>query len=103
LGYQHTSDFSFGEIETNIQSRLSASYWLDVDYIPNERAPSYTRSDLDITYRPPVGTWSISGYVHNLENSAVYTGAVEQPFVAGLIEAQILPPRTYGVRFQAHF
>jgi iron complex outermembrane receptor protein len=103
LGYQHIADFSFGRIESNIQSRLSDSYWLDVDYVPNERAPSYTRTDLDVTYKPPVGTWSVSAYVHNLENSAVYTGGVEQPFVGGLVDAQILPPRTYGVRFQAHF
>jgi iron complex outermembrane receptor protein len=103
LGFEHDADLGFGTLQANIRTHLSSSYWLDVDYVPNERASGYTRTDFDLTYRPASGRWSLAAYVHNLENSAVYTGGVEQPFVSGLTVATILPPRTFGGRFTVGF
>jgi iron complex outermembrane receptor protein len=103
LGLQHDTDLGFGTLQANIRTHLSSSYWLDVDYVPNEKASGYTRTDLDLTYRPVSGNWTLGAYVHNLENSAVYTGGVEQPFVSGLTFATILPPRTFGGRFTVGF
>jgi iron complex outermembrane receptor protein len=104
VSYEH--DFDLGEsgmVEAKIRSHLSSSYWLDVDYVASEKVSGYTRSDFDLTYRPAVGKWSLSFYVHNLENRAVYSGGVEQPFVSGVTLATILPPRTFGGRFAISF
>jgi iron complex outermembrane receptor protein len=103
MGWEHDTDLGFGTLQANIRTHLSTSYWLDVDYVPNEKASGYTRTDFDLTYRPVSGKWSVGAYVHNLENSAVYTGGVEQPFAAGLTYATILPPRTFGGRFTIGF
>jgi iron complex outermembrane receptor protein len=103
LGFEHNADLGFGTLQANIRTQLSASYYLDVDYVPSEKAPGYTRTDFDLTYHPPAGNWTLGAYVHNLENSAVYTGGVEQPFVSNLTFANILPPRTYGARFTVGF
>jgi len=103
LGFEHDTDLGFGTLQANIRTQLSASYYLDVDYVPSEKAPGYTRTDFDLTYHPPTGNWTLGAYVHNLENSAVYTGGVEQPFVSNLTFANILPPRTYGARFTVGF
>jgi iron complex outermembrane receptor protein len=104
IGFEHDFDLgSVGTVQANIRTHLSTSYWLDVDYVPSEKASGYTRSDLDLTYRPVVGNWSLAAYVHNLENGAVYSGGVEQPFVSGLTVATILPPRTFGGRFAVKF
>jgi iron complex outermembrane receptor protein len=103
MGYEHDTDLGFGTLQANIRTHLSTSYWLDVDYVPNEKASGYTRTDFDLTYRPVSGKWSVGAYVHNLENNAVYTGGVEQPFASGLTYATILPPRTFGGRFTIGF
>jgi len=103
LGLEHDTDLGFGTLQANISTHLSSSYWLDVDYVPNEKASGYTRTDFDLTYRPASGKWTLGAYVHNLENSAVYNGGVEQPFVSGLTFATILPPRTFGGRFTIGF
>ncbi len=103
LGFEHDANLGFGTLQASIRTHLSTAYYLDVDYVPSEKAPGYTRSDLDLTYHPPSGKWSLGAYVHNLENSAVYAGGVEQPFVGGLTYAEILPPRTFGGRFTIGF
>jgi iron complex outermembrane receptor protein len=104
VGWTHI--FGFGEagsVEAAIQTHLSSSYWLNIDYISAEHASGYSRSDLDLTYRPQSAAWSLTGYVHNLENTAVYTGGSEHPFVSGLVLASIMPPRTFGGRFSINF
>jgi iron complex outermembrane receptor protein len=104
IGYEHVVDLPDGATLTaSVHTQLSSSYWLNVDYIPAEKAQGYSRSDLDLVYRPASGDWSLSGYIRNLENAAVYTGSVEQPFVPGLVFATVLPPRTFGGRFEINF
>jgi iron complex outermembrane receptor protein len=104
IGWMHRFDLDgSGSVEASINAHLSSGYWIAIDYIPSERASGYSRSDFDLTYRPQSGAWSLSGYVHNLENAAVYTGGSEHPFVSGLTLATIMPPRTFGARFTLDF
>lgn len=102
--FQHDFDMgTMGTLQANVRTHFSSSYWLDVDYVPTERVSGYTRSDIDFTYRPAAGKWSVSAYVRNIENGAVYSGGVEHPFVSGVTMATILPPRTFGGRFTINF
>jgi iron complex outermembrane receptor protein len=104
LGYQHVFALPSGDRMTAaVQSHMSTNYYLAEDYIAAEKAAGYTRTNLSLTYEPMHTQIKITGYVRNVENSAVYTGGIEQPFVPGLFFANIMPPRTYGVRFDVGF
>jgi iron complex outermembrane receptor protein len=104
LGYKHAFALgSAGRLTGAVQSHMSTSYYLAEDYIAAEKAAGYTRTDLSLTFEPPNNHVQVTGYVRNIENSAVYTGGTQQPFVPGLFLANIMPPRTYGVRFDVDF
>ena len=46
---------------------------------------------------------SVSAYVTNLQNKAIYTYAVESPAIPGISSNDIGAPRTYGVRIHYSF
>ncbi len=104
IGLQHVFNLPRGDrITAAVQSHMSTHYYLAEDYIAAEKAAGYTRTSLSVAYEPLNTRVKITGYVRNLENSAVYTGGTQQPFVPGLFLANIMPPRTYGVRVDVAF
>ena len=76
---------------------FATSRWLGTDFIPVERVNGYAKLDLFTTYKPLSDKWSVTGFVRNVNNAAVYTEASKNPF-SSLVYADIQPPRTYGVR-----
>ncbi len=104
MGLQHVFDLhADSTLTAAVSSRFSSAIWGAVDFIPNERLPSYTQTNLYLTYVPPAHRWSLTLYAKNLEDSAAYTNAFQAQFVAGLVAASILPPRTYGVQATVNF
>ena len=82
---------------------FASGRWLGFDYVPPERAGSYATFDASLTYTDPAASWSVAGYVRNIGNEAVYTGAGVHGFAPPLTYATIAPPRTYGVRLRYMF
>jgi iron complex outermembrane receptor protein len=102
--YEHTFTFSNGSA---LSARLSAQYtgarWLNFEYVATERVGSSEVYNFDLAYASPKGSWVVSGFVHNIDDEAVYTGGGEQGFAPPLVYATIGAPRTYGVRLQYSF
>jgi iron complex outermembrane receptor protein len=83
-------------------------FWSD-DYFVNEfnydagikgrpvgRMPSYTRTDLSLTWSAADDSYSLQAFVQNLENEAVLNRSVIGG--QGAIFQNFAPPRIYGVR-----
>jgi iron complex outermembrane receptor protein len=103
----YTHSFVFGNgatVDASGSVQFSSSRELGVTYTPGEHAKGYHVFDAQVVYRPESRKWSIAGYVRNINNALVYTGAYNQPAVLpSLIAANLAPPRTYGVRIAADF
>jgi iron complex outermembrane receptor protein len=63
--------------------------------LPIDRVPGYTKSDIQLQYIFPKKTFTVTGYVHNLEDHAIRNGAF--PYLGGYLSSYN-QPRTYGVR-----
>lgn len=87
----------------NASGNYQSSKYLSVDYLPQGRVGSTFTADLDLTYRASENRFSISAFLRNLTNEAVYTGGGQHQQIAKMFYANINPPRTYGVRAQVNF
>ncbi len=92
-GYAHTFEVGDGSVVASVRSRLSSAYAITnfgagVQY----RNPSYSRTDISLTYNAPDDRFYVQGYAQNLENS------IRLQRVDGFANASPTDPRTYGVR-----
>jgi iron complex outermembrane recepter protein len=102
-GYSQEFSLSGGrEIEANIDVAFASQRWLAADFIPIERANAYATLDGSLAYHAREG-WSVTGFVRNVTNSHVYSGAQEAPYSPGVAVASIGPPRMYGARLDYKF
>ena len=84
-----------GEFSASVRTRLSDSYYLAALGTLNQfRQPSYTKTDAFLTYNAPHKAWFIQGYIRNIENNAIVSGASSGTFAS----VTLADPRTYGVR-----
>ncbi|MGR4863117.1 TonB-dependent receptor [Caulobacter sp. LARHSG274] len=104
VGYQHTQDLgASGEIVFNIDTQFSSSYYFLSDFTSGSRADGYTRTAADVTWKAPGKAFSVTLYVKNIENQAVYTGGSISPVLPALVFPFISAPRTYGARVRYAF
>lgn len=104
VAYQHMFPFANGsDLAFRAEEHFSSAYWLADDFIPSERAPAWAFTNLFLTYTMSPVPLTLSAYVENLQNKAVYTYGVESPATPGIDGADIGPPRTYGVRIRYSF
>ncbi len=105
MGYQHQFVLGSG---ASITARGNLQ-WVDtqnLDYhnFALTQIPSYTRSDLTVTYASADGHWEAMAYVRNLEDNAVLSQAAPDPrattYAIGMTSGtgHYMPPRTYGVK-----
>ena len=97
LGYEHT--FSLGgdmSFLIGVRSRLESSRYVNIDYLPEQHQDSYTTSDAYVTLFGANERWSLTGFVSNIEDEAVISGAFSRP-VLQTVYASLRPPQTYGV------
>jgi len=96
--YQHIFSLgAYGKVTLGAMAKFSTSRWLGTDFIPAERASGYGVFDTNLSYAPTSGRWSVTAWVRNVADKAYYLGGQEQPFVGGLFQANISPPRTFGI------
>lgn len=99
--YEHRFDLANGATLTaHVNSHVSSGYWTSVERTTDSYQSSFTRTDAYLAYRPASGTWTVRAFVNNLEDTAVRTLGMQNPFDAVLMLA---PPRTYGVGFGVNF
>ena len=83
--------------------QFQSKRYLATDYLPISLADSYQSYNASLTYRAPSKHWSLTAYVRNISNEAVYTSAIARPFLTGVSSASINPPRTYGACLNVKF
>lgn len=99
LGYNHTFNLNGnGTLEFGGLIRFYSSTQIDINFARVDSVQAaYHESDLRLTYTSPMGGWTASAFVNNLEDKAVRSAAFSNTRL--LIE----PPRTYGVAVSAKF
>jgi len=97
VGYTHTFPLSSGAgIEASIRSKYDDGYWFvsagDGSLFPQ---PSYSRTNIRLTYRSADSTWYVMAFADNLEDEVQVTNIIFGPTRRA---ASLTAPLTYGVR-----
>lgn len=110
-GYSHTFALASGAaIEASGSVDFASSSYLSIDFLESAQQSTYAIGNVDLTYTPDSKRWSVTAYVHNVTDQAVYTQAFRSPFISaanpiigGLNLGSIRPPRTVGARIRYNF
>lgn len=107
-GISHTIPlYSGAKIILSVDSRYESARWTQLNYLPENYAPSYTRTDAQISFAAARERWSVTAFVQNIENKAVIAGTLTgrnyNSNVGGIVDAILQAPRTYGVRVGLKF
>lgn len=104
FGATYTIDLGgAGSLVANGTINYSSKYFLtDIGNLIDYIQPSFTKTDLSITYNAPNDRFYLGAFVLNLENSVVLTSAIYGNFgLDGTVTFQ--DPRRFGVRAGVKF
>lgn len=87
----------------DVSAQYASWRWLQIEFTPAERVPSYVVENASLTYTSGSGTWSVSVFGRNLGDRPVYTSGNANGFGPQLFSASIGPPRTYGASIHWSF
>jgi iron complex outermembrane receptor protein len=89
-----------GNVTFNGDVNFESRRYVLPDFLQSELVPGYANFSASLTYNAPDDHWFVSGFVRNITDARIYTGAAgqESPHLAGWTTAGIAPPRTYGAR-----
>lgn len=100
IGLDYVVPVGDGELVADAGIRGSSSYDLtDLATFAYFQQPSYTKTDLSLTYNAADDAFYVGVFVENLENDLILTSAAAGTFDA----ATFADPRTVGVRAGVHF
>jgi len=101
-GIEHTIPVGDYKIVLDVNTQYRSGRYTDIDYIAAEHVGPTTQTDAEISFSPQSSRWSLTAFVHNLENDRflVYSFLVPQ---STLIAGTYAPPRTYGARVGVRF
>ena len=116
FGYQHLFEMeSAGTILASVNGTFASSRYLAADfYVPEAKDGAYALLNADLTYTTSGDRFSITAFVRNIANKAVYQGGIADtlngfgdllgvPGTPTFYERTIGAPRTYGVRATLNF
>ena len=89
-----------GKLVGRVDSRYRSSAYASFQNFANTKLPSFTRTDVSLSYSPPGNHFSLTGFVRNVEDDAVYT-TLAAPSATVVANGNFEAPRTYGVQFSA--
>ncbi|MEG3089073.1 TonB-dependent receptor [Sphingomonas sp. PB4P5] len=102
VNYEHRFTIGNYGLTAGARTRLESSAWLNLDYLDYQRRDASMTSDAYITLSPTGESWSLTGFVNNIEDNAVFAGGLTRPIInASLLTLR--PPRTYGARVGFRF
>lgn len=91
ITYNHVFNLPSGNLTLGGEVFLTSDYYTHEIENSYTWQPGYMQAGLNADYTPSVGTWEISGYVHNLTDYAVKE--------SGLPVTTLGDPRTFGFNF----
>jgi iron complex outermembrane recepter protein len=114
LGYDYAFRFGNGDdLSPGVKMQASSGMYLSPDFITSGYNGGYAWFDTDLAYHHKAFT--ATAWVHNIGNTAVYTGGFRYPFSLSekapfplegdpsTFYADIRPPRTFGLTLKADF
>ena len=102
--FQHTQPLANGSDLTFIaDTRFSSGYYGAVDFTPQTVLDNYHVSNASLAWTSANGRYVVTGFVRNIENTAVYSTTQIAPNIHGRAVALTGPPRTYGMQFRVNF
>lgn len=112
-GYSHAFELGDGAtITAAADVNFSSSSYLSTDFLETTRQKAFAVGNADLTYTTGDGRLSVSAFIRNIWNEAVYTQVFRYPFVSpanplanpdGVILGTLRPPRTFGARMRVNF
>jgi iron complex outermembrane receptor protein len=95
LSYNHSFNLpNGGVLKAGVSVKLRSAFrlsWADEDY-PYNFQEGYHMEDFQAVYTSPEGSWSLSGYIKNIENYAE-----KRMYMSGMSPILTIgDPRTYG-------
>jgi iron complex outermembrane recepter protein len=97
-GWNHEFPLANGAaIIADADAQYSSSYKLDLTKVAFLTQEPYVLLNAQLTYRSPDERWTISAWMRNITNEAVYNDARRYGSTS-FAGADIRPPRTFGVR-----
>lgn len=101
LSYEHRFELGgLGTLTAHADTHITDGYWVSVERPLDSYQSAYTRSNAFVSYTPANTNVNIRLFVRNLENKAVRTLALANPFDKVLLLA---PPRTFGGSVTVNF
>jgi iron complex outermembrane receptor protein len=97
IGYQRKWDVSAGLVSLHVDSKIQTSQYFSFYNFADTQQKAYTMSNAQLSFEPAGKHLTVSAYVKNIENRAVFTNATEDEY-AYAYTYQFDPPRTFGVR-----
>ena len=96
VGYTHAFNLSSGgNVEAGIRSKMSGQYYMqDLNNLSQFRQPSFSKTDVTLTYKPTGDHWYVQAFGKNLEDKITLAAASSGLAASATIEE----PRTVGVR-----
>jgi iron complex outermembrane receptor protein len=111
--YQRTFVLNSGDLDARIKTHFESGTWLQVDHLPGSYRDRFALVDLNLTWTPSSSDWSVTAYVDNVADKAVFYGGTNGQVSRGVLyrpagnanalTASLGAPRTYGLRVSTHF
>lgn len=103
LAYEHTFDLG-GDMAlvAGARAQIQSSQFYNVNFIEAEKQGGYAMADAFLTLEGPNKNWSLTAFVNNITDEAVFARTGTRPILNFSI-ATLRPPRTYGVRASVNF
>ena len=100
VSYDHVWDLTSGELIGSIFTRYKSDYYNTVFNYADDEQDAYTQTDLSLEWLSDSGSWSIMGYVRNLEDERPISYATFISAGPGNDDFNWIfgAPRTYGVK-----
>ena len=92
-----------GQIEAEGNLQFQSSRFLATDYLATAHAPAYATFNASLTYDTPGGNLSLTAFIRNITNEAVFTSTARSFSIVGLNSGSLAPPRTFGARASFKF
>ena len=102
LAAQQTIELDGFDLVFGVDTQYKSSRFIAFAYLPEQRAPSFWRTNAQVTLMTDDERWSLTGYVRNIENDRNPYFSTNTP-LTNFIVTSSFAPRTYGVRASVKF
>ena len=102
LGVEQTLHLGDYNLVGSAETQYKTSRYIGFEYLPSELQTPTWQTNLELTFTPVVGPWSLQMYVHNVEDERYAVNANLFTF-GNLLTYSTSPPRTFGGRVSLKF